>query len=83
MKTKLRIETADQGGKPFGASVFRLLKGISTRIVMKRKESHGVWNSRESCPEREDCKKPEPDDSDDDNQTVLKIHRERLLKIMP
>ena len=81
MKTELRIETADQGGKPCGASVFRRLKEISTRIVMKRKESRGIWNSRESCPERDDCKKPEPVDSDDNNRTVLKIHRERLLKI--
>ena len=55
MKTKLGIETADQGGKPCGASVFRRLKEISTRIVMKRKESRGIWNSRESCPEREEC----------------------------
>ena len=83
MKTKLKIEIDDQGKKPFGASVFRRLKEISTRIVMKRKESRGIWNSRESCPERDDCKKPEPVDSDDNNKTVLKIHRERLLKIMP
>ena len=36
MKTKLKIEIDDQGKKPFGASVFRRLKEISTRIVMKR-----------------------------------------------
>lgn len=30
-----------------------------------------------------DAKQPESVDADDNNQTVLEIHRERLLKIMP
>ena len=43
MKTEPRIETSDQGGKPCGASVFRLLEEISTRIVRNHAASgiHG------------------------------------------